>query len=633
MTGDEPPQVRAGDSEPRPVADAKAPPVPIDAPAADALPSARLSQIPHYVRVLRHYLGARVHVLFALMALEAVLEGFGLLLLLPLLEHLLAAPGEGGAGTAMVTWVRRVTGIDDAEGLLWLMVVVFCIKGAIGFLGAAYNARLQVELQKDLLGRLYDAQLSMRYRYYADRNTGHFYNLFSQTFGFVGAAQSLASLLVGCLRAAVYLGLALLVSPVFGLAAIAVGAVLFWLFRGVHDRVLDLAQRSAAHMGELSQRFVQSIQSFKYLVATDSAAPLRAAALASMTRAGELDLRQGLWMAFTQSLREPVAVLLIVVVFVLHLRSDAGGLASVMVSILLFYRGVNTVLGVQGSWQETLSSIGVVGWLHGEFQQLEAERERTGGEPAPALTEGIEFVDVVYAYDARKGRVLDGVSFAVPARTTVALVGPSGAGKSTIVDLLTLMLEPVAGEIRIDGIPATRIEPRSWRRQIGYVLQEPVVFDDSIAANICLWSGDERKDPALAARIRHAARQACLADFIDSLPDGYQTRVGDRGIQLSGGQRQRLFIARELFKQPRLLILDEATSALDSEAEQAIQQSIEALHGQITVVIVAHRLATVRRADRVLVFEHGRLVEQGSPAELLSDSASRFAEMVRRQAF
>lgn len=598
-----------------------------------SVPTARLGQIPHYIRVLRHYLGHRVYLLFALMTLEAVLDGLGLLLILPLLEHLFTDPAESIAPSPLLAWIRESVGIASAEGLLWLMVLVFSAKGVISFVGASYNARLQVALQKELLGKLYDAQLRMRYRYYADRNTGHFYNLYSQTFGFVGAAQSLAGMLVGCVRAAVYLLLALAVSPMFGIAAIAVGAVLFRLFRGVHDRVLDLAQRSAAHMGDLSQRFVQSIQSFKYLVATDSAAPLRAAALRSMSRAGALDLQQGLWMAFTQALREPIAVLLIALVFVVHLRNDAGGLAPVMVSILLFYRGVNTVLGVQGSWQETLSSIGVVDWLHGEFQRLEAERERTGGEPAPALTEGIEFVDVAYAYDARKGRVLNGVSFAVPARATVALVGPSGAGKSTIVDLLTLMLEPVAGGIRIDGIPATRIEPRSWRRQIGYVLQEPVVFDDSIAANICLWSGDERSDPTLAARIRHAARQASLAEFIESLPDGYQTRVGDRGIQLSGGQRQRLFIARELFKQPRLLILDEATSALDSEAEQAIQQSIEALHGQLTVVIVAHRLATVRCADHVLVFDRGRLVEQGSPAELVSDSGSRFAEMVRRQAF
>ena len=157
------------------------------------------------------------------------------------------------------------------------------------------------------------------------------------------------------------------------------------------------------------------------------------------------------------------------------------------------------------------------------------------------------------------------------------------------------------------------------------------MFDDSIANNICMWKGDPNRDQALMQRVREAARQAHIAHFIEELPQGYDTMVGDRGIRLSGGQRQRLFIARELFRKPSLLILDEATSALDTESERYIQQSIDALKGQITVVIIAHRLSTIRNVDHVFVFDKGRLVEQG-PYETLRDAqGSRFGKLVAMQ--
>ena len=157
------------------------------------------------------------------------------------------------------------------------------------------------------------------------------------------------------------------------------------------------------------------------------------------------------------------------------------------------------------------------------------------------------------------------------------------------------------------------------------------MFDDSIANNICMWKGDPNRDQALMQRVREAARQAHIAHFIEELPQGYATLVGDRGVRLSGGQRQRLFIARELFRKPNLLILDEATSALDTESERYIQQSIDALRGQITVVMIAHRLSTIRNVDHVFVFDKGRLIEEGSYDRLRDAEDSRFGRLVAMQ--
>lgn len=590
-----------------------------------------LRGLPGYLRTFREFIGTRMYVVFGLMLLEAVLEGVGIVMLLPLLQTL----GTGGAAPdQFATWITNVLaalGVEGAIPVLTLIAVVFLAKGAIAFAASGYNGYLRAELQESLHSRLFEAYSRMSYRYYTARDTGYFYNMFSQVFSLISAFTSFSGFMVGLIKSCVYLGTAIVVAWRFGLAAVVIGVGLFYMFRRLNNRIRALSRESAEHMGAVSGTFVQTIQAFKYLAATETAEPLRRHALANVTRTGQLAARLNLVMAFTNAVREPIAVLVIVSIVVVQLSVLEQPLAPIMVSILLFYRGVNAVLGVQGSWQSVLAQAGSVEVVRDEFRRLASEVEPNGSRWIGPLQQGIEFKDVSFAYDARVGDVLKSVSFAIPARSTLAVVGASGAGKSTLIDLLTLLLPPRTGEILIDGAPASDIEKSSWRRQIGYVLQDAVIFDDSFANNICLWSGDPASDPALIQRLRTAARSAHLLDFIDSLPDGFNSRVGDRGIRLSGGQRQRLFIARELFKEPRLLILDEATSSLDSEAERVIQQSIDELRGHMTVLIIAHRLATVRSADQVLVFDQGELIEQGDYATLRERVGSRFGAMVAAQ--
>lgn len=591
-----------------------------------------LRDLPGYVRTFRDFLGRRMYIVFALMVLDAILEGVGIVMLLPLLATLDAGGAAGGRFATWLTDSLSAIGLDGPVPVLSVIALVFVIKAAISFGATGYAGYLRADLQKRLHARLFDAYSKMSYRYFASRDTGYFFNLFSQVMSLIAAFQVFAGFVVGAIKSLVYLATAIIVAWTFGVAALVIGVGLFLMFRRLNQRIRELSKESAEHMGAMSGTFVQTIQSFKYLAATDSAEPLRRHTHAHVEKTGDLAVRLNLLMAFTAAVREPIAVLAIVAIVIVQISVLQQPLAPIMVSILLFHRGINTVLGVQGSWQSLLSQIGAVEVLRDEFQRLARETEPQGGQRIGRLARTIEFRDVSFAYESRLGDVLSQVSFQIPARSTVALVGASGAGKSTVIDLLTLLLIPRGGKVLIDGVDGATIERSSWRRQIGYVLQDAVIFDDSFANNICLWSGDAASDPALMQRIREAARSAHLLDFIESLPEGFHTRVGDRGIRLSGGQRQRLFIARELFKQPQLLILDEATSSLDSEAERVIQQSIDELRGRMTVVIIAHRLATVRSADNVLVFEHGRLVEQGAYAELRDREGSRFGGMVAAQA-
>ncbi len=231
--------------------------------------------------------------------------------------------------------------------------------------------------------------------------------------------------------------------------------------------------------------------------------------------------------------------------------------------------------------------------------------------PVEGFESGIRFEGVSFEYQPGEP-VLDGIDFEIRAGEAIALVGPSGGGKSTLSDLLPRFHDPTGGRITLDGRDLRTLRLRDLRRLMGIVAQETILFHDTIAANIAYGC----EDPPLEA-IEAAARAAHAHDFIMGFPEGYATVVGERGIRLSGGQRQRLAIARALFRNPPILILDEATSALDTESERLVQTAIERLMRDRTVVVIAHRLSTVRRADRILVIDSGRIVEQGTHAELI----------------
>jgi len=293
-----------------------------------------------------------------------------------------------------------------------------------------------------------------------------------------------------------------------------------------------------------------------------------------------------------------------------------------MVAVLFFYRCMIEVGHFNRHWQLLSSYAGSLELVWTAAMEMEQHRERRDGEAVDCFYEKIELRDVSYAYDAQA--VLQDVNIRIGKNTSVAFVGASGAGKTTLVDLLTGVLKPTQGTVCIDDKDLHTLNLSRYRQSIGYVEQDTIVFDDTIANNISMqW--DQHVDDQTWARIQKAAGSAYCDEFIERLPQGYHTRVGERGLKLSGGQRQRLAIARELFKQPDILILDEATSSLDSQSEAYIQQSIERLRGFLTIIIISHRLSTIKQVDYLYVIEQGRIIEQGTFAQLsgLQDSAFR----------
>jgi subfamily B ATP-binding cassette protein MsbA len=221
------------------------------------------------------------------------------------------------------------------------------------------------------------------------------------------------------------------------------------------------------------------------------------------------------------------------------------------------------------------------------------------------------------------------VNITIAKNTAVAFVGASGVGKTTLVDILTGVLKPTGGAVYIDARDLHTLNLSQYRGSLGYVEQNTVVFNDTIANNITM-----QRHPASDStwtRIHEAARSGNCNEFIERLPQGYNTPVGERGVKLSGGQRQRLAIARELFRQPAILILDEATSSLDSQAESHIQETLARLKGTLTIVIISHRLSTIRNVDYIYVIDQGQIVEQGTFSELFCLQDSNFRRMCELQ--
>ncbi|MFM7528569.1 MAG: ABC transporter ATP-binding protein, partial [Nodosilinea sp.] len=246
-----------------------------------------------------------------------------------------------------------------------------------------------------------------------------------------------------------------------------------------------------------------------------------------------------------------------------------------------------------------------------------------GAAPAP-LRADLRFERVWFRYGEGHPWVLQDLSFKIKAKTTVAFVGSTGSGKSTTADLLLGLLQPDRGEVLVDGEPLQGERLRSWQRTIAHVPQHIFLSDATVAENIAFGVPPEAID---LERVRRAAQLAQIADFIESRQDGYYSVVGERGISLSGGQRQRIGIARALYKQASVMILDEATSALDNATEREVMAAIEGLSGELTIILIAHRLTTVERCDQVIELHQGQVAAQGSYGELLSQSAS-FRAMV-----
>jgi len=587
-----------------------------------------------YLKMFQNYLGRRIYIIFFLSLLAALSEGFGIVMLFPLfetLDGLAIAPSEG-INKYLFDFLNYFGLADSVSKIILVITIAFLMKGLVTFFSMGFNAFLIGQLLKELKGSLFDRYTLMSYGYYTSKDTGHFTNLINEQPTKAIEAFKQLTLCVGqIVNTIVLMVLAFFMTLAFGLMALLVGFLLLLIFSVLNSYVRELSRISARENGVLTRWLIQMLQGYKYLNATGQSMLLKINIMDSVGRLVSAQVKAGIASAFTSSVREPIAVVFIMAVVLIQLLVLEQKIEPILVSIVLFYRAFNAVMAVQGGFQNTFLNIGSMELVNQEFINQKKHQDSDGEINAPPLSESIRFNNVSFRYTSQNENVLDKMSIVFPVKESIAIVGESGAGKSTLADLIALLHQPQHGEVLIDGVSGHQIHKSSWRSQIGYVSQETVIFDDTIANNICMWKGDYTNDKDLMGEIKDAAKRANILDFIKTLPNGFESLVGEHGVLLSGGQRQRLFIARELFRKPSLLILDEATSALDSSSEKKIQQSIESLKGTITVIIIAHRLSTIRNVDLIYLLQNGQIIESGTFDALMEDNTSHFKKLATMQ--
>ena len=585
-----------------------------------------------YLKIFQVYLGIRMYFIYGLGVISSISEGIGILMLLPLLQSLdndiSVNESDGGINQSLYNLIDFFGFSDSIISILLLISIAFIIKGIITFFALGLTASLIGQLLKEIKVKLFNLYSRMSYSYFSSKNTGDLINLINeQPTKSLEAFKQLSLLGSHFINTVVLMSLAFLMTFSFGLMALGLGIILLILFLRMNLYVQNLSRISAEENGVLTKWLIQTLHGFKYLISTNQIKSIKLYIDNSISILTSAQIKSGVAAAFTQSVREPIAVLFIMLIvytqiFIFDLR-----LEPILVSIALFYRALNSTLAVQSAFQGTFQHIGSMELVHNEFLNQVKHESRDGYQVINSFDQGIIFTNTSFKYTNSDKGALNDININIPVRSSVAIVGESGAGKTTLVDLITLTNEPQKGEILIDNIPSINLNKSSWRNQIGYVSQDTLIFDDTIGNNISMWKSNKSNNEDL----RDAAIKANILEFIESLPEGFDTRVGDRGILLSGGQKQRIFIARELYRKPSLLILDEATSSLDSESEKSIQESIELLKGKVTVIVIAHRLSTIKNVDQIYLIDKGKLIEHGTYDELINNNNSKFSKLANLQ--
>jgi ATP-binding cassette subfamily C protein len=559
-------------------------------------------------------------------------EGIGLLLLVPLLQ-LVGVDAQQGALTRIVAAFAaafHAIGLQPTLGsVLGVYVVIVGLQGVLVRRQAELSAVVQQEIVTTLRNRLYRAIAGAKWIYFSRTRSSDYTQMLTDGVGRVGtAAYFMIDLLVTTATSLVYVGLAFRVSPAMTVFVLICGAILALTMRGKMDRARAIGEALSESWTRLYAAISEHFGSLK--IAKGYGAERRHTEAferlsADLSAVGLASNRS--YTRVQQQLSLGSAVVLAVIVYVSY-TILAVSTAQLLLLLFLFARLVPRLTGIYSRVQTLATALPAFTALaDAERSCLAAAEPVVAKKRAIALGRRIEYDQVTFDYrDDGQSPAVRRVNLTIDAGATTAIVGPSGAGKSTVADLLMGLLVPSEGRILVDGAPLDTDRLESWRDQIGYVAQESFLFHDSVRANL-LWARPEAGEEELW----RALRLASADEFVSALPQGLDTVVGDRGALVSGGERQRLSLARALLRRPALLILDEATSSLDSENEARIQRAIEKLHQQMTIVIITHRLSTIRRADLIHVLDRGRLVESGTWDDLRTRKAGRFREMCEAQ--
>ncbi|MBR9973743.1 ABC transporter ATP-binding protein [Magnetospirillum sulfuroxidans] len=562
----------------------------------------------------------------ALTVVAGLGEGFGLALFLPLMERLTG--GDSGIARSVPVvgpWLEALGLVSSP--LVMIAMVLVAVSGSFALAWARDITILRAKFAFIAQRRtaLLDALLHARWSHMARQSSGDTVNLLLTECHRAGnALASQISLLGTLFQILVYLALGVLMSWQLLLLSTALLILVAVVVRPLMRRTGLLGEASTTANQEYSHRLVDLLRGLR-LIRVTAAEAMISARMASLADRVSHVFAEG---EITTATAYFITQLLPVVVFAGLLAVATGGLGVdlpiLLGMLLILSRLAPRLAQLQQQYQSCLINLAALVPLERLLTETLAAREDTGAgqrEEFHRLVEGISFRAVTYRYEPEGAAVLDKIDLAIGRNQMVGIVGRSGAGKSTIIDLLAGLRSPTHGEILVDGRPLASLDMLSWRWRLGYVTQDLMLFNDTLRNNLLLGRNYPQQD------IEDAIAAADLTEVISTLPDGLDTITGEGGIRLSGGQRQRVALARALLGKPDVLLLDEATSALDNESERTVLKAIEGLRDKLAVVIVAHRLSTVRKADVIYLLDRGVVAETGT-YESLAAKGGQFSQLI-----
>lgn len=495
------------------------------------------------------------------------------------------------------------------------LVVLFFLRGVGDFTQTFCMGFVGRHVVKRLRAQIFERVCRLPVKYFDQHSTGALLSRLTYNTEQVGQAST-DSITVAVRETLTLLGsifYLFYLNTRLALVALTMGPIIGWLVSVINRRFRRYSRRIQDSMGDVTSVAKESLEAPRVIKVYNA----QAFKTRQFEAVNEHNRRSNMRLILTKGLSNPVVqmvmsfgtafVLSVAISDAINHRMSMGDLLAFLVSLVQIAQPLRNVVNVAGPIQQGIAA--------GEsiFELIDEPPEPSGGDLKPARVSGtISFERVGFAYPAAKGAALFDVNFTVGAGEMIAIVGKSGSGKSTLVNLLPRFYDVDTGSVKVDGHDVRAYELDALREQIGLVSQDVVLFNDTIRTNIAF--GRE----ASAADIERAALAAHVMEFVRDLPMGMDTVVGDRGVLLSGGQRQRISIARALLKNAPILILDEATSALDTESERIIQSALEELMQNRTTLVIAHRLSTVEKADRILVMDSGSVVESGTHADLMA---------------
>ena len=557
----------------------------------------------------------------------AALEGFGIGLLLPVLQYAQDGPkvieqAQGGMWGALVGASRWVGIPLNLATLLLLSFTPIMLRQVAFYLNAWYSALVQNRAMIRLRVEGFDALAHTDLAFIARRSQGDMLAFLTGQVDAAGQALIQFLRLIAVIALIVIYATALLVvSPLMTAIAVAGVVLMSFVARANIKAARELGTRASELSREAYSSFAGRVGALRLIKMLGQEDPETAHARDLSESLMGANVRIALSQARIEVTVDPglmLAAFLVLFVGIQYLNMSLAGLGIFLFVLLRMNQKAKELSTGRQTMASYLESL-----LFVERTTAEARAARhivSGPRDFEGVRTGITFEDVAFVYEPDEEHscepeaVLTDVCAELPARKTTAIVGRSGAGKSTLVELIPRLKDATGGRVLVDGVDIREFELRGLRRRIGYMTQEATLFDDTVLGNLIYGLECKPTD----SEVRSALEGSFAATFVDAMPDGISTRIGDRGVRLSGGERQRLGLARVLLQDPDILILDEPTSALDSESESYIQDALDRVRATKTIIVIAHRLSTVIKADQILLLDGGRIAERGTHAELLA---------------